>query len=540
LALPAAGYQEPLDRLVRYDAVALFIRRAADVSRDFSVTPDNAPTIAEICARLDGLPLAIELAAARVPSLAPRDMLTRLDRRLQLLTRGARDRPERHRTIRAAIAWSHELLEPGERTLFRRLAVFAGGATLESAEGVCVAAPYAEFDLVDDLASLVEKSLVRSNVDADGSSRYRMLETVREFALEELDGSADVDAVRDRHATWFAELAEDASRRARATAGALSFIDRLERECDNLRAAMSWSLSRSGLEETAFALALSFEHLLEPRGYAAEGRVWGRAALAVVDRTGSRSSRAAAVVRQGGGYDRLPEAMERFRVLGDRDEMQGTLNRWGCLALERGDLDRAELCFRQNLDHGREIDPGGVGVCFALGNLAAVAYLKGDFALARQLLRDALDAGREGRWPNVTSELLKDLGCVEAALGDTAAARGLLREALRTVEGFGAPGQLAKCLAVLAGLMALDGDAEMATRLFAATEAALRSLDPEAGPLDQAFDPVANDVCGRGLAALAATIPAEARSRLWEQGAELGLEAATALALSGEGPTGLA
>ncbi len=247
LALPAAGALAQAEDVARSDAVALFVARAKAARPDFALTEDNAGTVATICARLDALPLAIELAAARVGALPPPALLTRLDQRLRLLTGGARDLPARQRTMRDAIAWSYDLLTLEEQRLFRRLGVFAGGFTLEAAEAVASASDDLSLDVFDGVASLLDASLLRQEGDPDGEPRYLMLETVREYALERLSESSEEQATRDAHAAHALVLAERAHA-AMDSPEEHAWMERLTTEHDNLRAALTWSLERGDAE----------------------------------------------------------------------------------------------------------------------------------------------------------------------------------------------------------------------------------------------------------------------------------------------------
>jgi predicted ATPase/transcriptional regulator with XRE-family HTH domain len=240
LALPALPHRDSA-ALEETAAVQLFLQRARAVQPDVQLTPDNAATIAEICHRLEGIPLAIELAAPRLKLLSPQALLARLDGRLRLLTGGARDLPERQRTMRATIAWSYELLSPAERALFRRLAVFVGGWTLEAAEQVCLGAGALELDILEGLSSLLDKSLVSQEPASSGEPRFRMLHVLREFGLEQLDAEGECSATREAHAMYYLALAE-ASSAHRNDAEQQRWQSRLAREHDNLRAALNWWL----------------------------------------------------------------------------------------------------------------------------------------------------------------------------------------------------------------------------------------------------------------------------------------------------------
>ena len=255
--------------------MALFIQRALAVKPDFRVDNANAPAVAEICVRLDGLPLAIELAAARIKLFPPQAMLARLGRRLELLRGGARDVPDRHQTLRHAIAWSYDLLEAGEQALFRRLAVFARGCTLEAAEAVCqavddpAAGPGQSLEVLDGVASLVDKSLLRQQEQASGEPRFRMLETIREYGLECLTASGEEPAVRRAHADYYLALAE-AAEPALTGPEQATWLERLEAEHDNLRAALQWA-EESGEAEIGLRLAGALCQFWLMRGLSARG-----------------------------------------------------------------------------------------------------------------------------------------------------------------------------------------------------------------------------------------------------------------------------
>ncbi|MFL5804867.1 MAG: ATP-binding protein [Roseiflexaceae bacterium] len=261
----------------QYAAVRLFIERAQAARSDFAVTNASAPAVAEICYRLDGLPLAIELAAAHVKLFSPRALLARLDHRLALLTGGGRDRPARHQTIRGAIDWSYNLLDPAEQTLFARLGVFVGGCTLEAATAVCNATNDLPMDVTEGVASLVDKSLLRLKASADGEPRFLMLETIREYALERLEAGGELGMLRQRHAAFFVTLAEAADP-ALSGLQQRAWLDRLETGHPNLRAAVAWSLTNVG-SDMGLRLAVALGQFWARRGYLSEGRSWVTDAL---------------------------------------------------------------------------------------------------------------------------------------------------------------------------------------------------------------------------------------------------------------------
>ena len=250
LSLPDPKRLPALERFTQYDAVALFIERALAVKPAFAVTNENAPAVAEICHRLDGLPLAIELAAARVRVLPPQRMLVELSHRLSFLIGGARDLPARQKTLRGAIDWSHALLTGDEQQLFRRLAVFVGGCALEAIEAVCNIEN--NLSVLETLESLVGKSLVKQT-EAHGDPRFAMLETIREYARERLIAAGDEERVRERHRDYFLALAEEAEPKLMGAEQA-AWLQRLEEEHENLRAALNWSLVEAGIGRRPSAL----------------------------------------------------------------------------------------------------------------------------------------------------------------------------------------------------------------------------------------------------------------------------------------------
>ncbi|MGH2542509.1 MAG: ATP-binding protein, partial [Ardenticatenaceae bacterium] len=279
LTLPDLQRLPSLDQLTMYEAVCLFVARAQDVKPDFSLTHENAPAVAEICYRLDGLPLAIELAAARVRLLSPQAMLGRLAKRLKLLTGGARNLPERQQTLRGTIDWSHDLLDEDEKQLFRRLAVFVGSCTFEAVEAVCNAEGELEVDVFDGMNSLISKSLLQQTETDAGEARFSMLETIREYALEQLESSGEGGLLRDRHATFFRALVEEAEPALKDRRQS-KWIERLEREHDNLRAALRHA-KESGDTETMLSIAGALAWFWRLRGHLSEGRAWLDSALAM-------------------------------------------------------------------------------------------------------------------------------------------------------------------------------------------------------------------------------------------------------------------
>ena len=322
LGVPDPANLPPLGQLSQYEAVALFIERARAVKPSFEVTNDNAPALAEICVRLDGLPLAIELVAARIRLFTPQAMLGRLERRLGLAAGGGRDLPERQQTLRGAIAWSHDMLEERDRAMFAGLSVFIGGASLDAIERVC--GEDLDGDVLDALDSLVEQSLVRQSEGVDGEPRFRMLETIREFAMEQAVESGRWDALRERHARLFRELAEQSGPHVMSS-DKRSWLDRLEEEHDNLRAAFAWAQENQAAE-LAMRMGASLWRFWQMRGYLAEGLDRVTQALAMPHGADHPEARADALSAAAGLAYWLADA-EKSRALYEQEiEARTALN----------------------------------------------------------------------------------------------------------------------------------------------------------------------------------------------------------------------
>jgi tetratricopeptide (TPR) repeat protein len=359
LAVPDLAALPPAEELSQFAAIALFVQRAREVRPTFTLTATQAPAVAAICHRLDGLPLAIELAAAWVRLAAPSTLLRRLERRLPLLMAGARDLPERQQTLRAAIDWSHDLLAPGEQRLLRRLAVFVGGWTLEAAEAVCGEAGEEMFPV---LATLVDISLVDRHEEAsDGEVRFRLLELVREYALERLEASGEAEAIRERHARYYLGFAMPASRGSEID----SWVARLARDNDNLRTALTWAQLHDILAGMDAAALLFF--YWSSRSMLQEGRRWLEAFLELPATVAGN----------------MPP-MLRARVL-------TTL---GSLAFDQGDYARSTACYEEALAVFQAAKQRR-GVTSIVCNQAVVAVEQGQFARAATLLQECLAARTE-------------------------------------------------------------------------------------------------------------------------------------------------
>jgi predicted ATPase/DNA-binding winged helix-turn-helix (wHTH) protein len=437
LALPDSLAMPPIEVLSQYPAVALFMQRAVAVKPDFELNWENALAVTEICARLDGLPLAIELAAARVKVLSPSSMRTRLTSRLQLLTGGARDLPQRQQTLRDAIDWSYDLLSAAEQKLFRRLSVFVGGCTLEGAEAVCDTKGDLHLDLLDGMASMVDKSLVQPVEQAKGESRFVMLETIREYALEKLKASGEDASTKRALAAYCLVLAEEEATEQSGMEGA-EWLERLAVEHDNFRAGLEW-LTEAGEAEWGLRLGAALFRFWDMREYLAEGRrrlgnLLELAGAAAPTKARTRALFAAgALASEQGDYASadalMRESLDIAHHLGDKQGAAVSVNALAVNARDRGEVSVARSLFEENLELWRELgDQKAVACC--LSNLANIVKLQGDNARARSLYEECLSIFQGlGDRPGVAWSMNYQ-GDVARDQGDSAAARTLYEQGL--------------------------------------------------------------------------------------------------------------
>jgi predicted ATPase/class 3 adenylate cyclase len=453
LALPDPRVLPPLNVLTQYEAVRLFVERARAVKADFEVTNESAPAVAEICARLDGLPLAIELAAARARILPPQKMLGRLSDRLRLLKGGPRDLPFRQQTLRGTIDWSYELLEEEEKTLFWRLSVFSGGRTLEAIEEICD--PEGDLDALEGVESLVEKSLLRQEEGPNGEPRFVMLETVHEYAREKLEESGEAEEIKRTHAEYFLALAEEAEPKLRGPEQ-LEWLERLEAEHDNMRASLGWASERAN-NALAVRLAASLWWFWDMRGHYSEGRRWFEEALAkdgsvsVAVRAKALAGAALLAFRQGDA-DRAEEACEegfKFTVQAGAEGGEARIHLcWasGLTALlMRNDLERARDLFEEGLASSQK-QGNEWGVAGSLINLATYSLVRGDQQRARELLEESLALFRKQGDKYSMSFCLANLADGALAEGELERAAALSRESAAISRELGTKGQLALSL----------------------------------------------------------------------------------------------
>jgi predicted ATPase/DNA-binding XRE family transcriptional regulator len=547
LPLPEGACPVSAGASERSAAVELFRQRAQAVSPDFELADADAATVTRICRRLDGLPLAIELAAARIKLFPPRALLDRLDRGLHLLGRGARDLPERQQTLRDAIAWSYDLLDVGEQALFRRLAVFAGGCSPEAAEAVCGRGTDGteEEEVLEGLAALVDGSLLVSGSETSAEwgveePRFTMLQTIREYAAERLRSSGEAKEAQRKHAMYYLALAEAAQPE---TSGRLDGVEwwskllrRLEGEHDNLRAALGWAVQNREAE-TGARLAVALWRLWIESTHLSEGRRWTEAVLALDGAEGRTAeaphglpARTRAYLLQiagilamaQGDHDRAgalhEEAMGVYRDLGHKKGVGASLRELGFVAYERGDYERAVRLHERSLALAREFGTT-FGIARSLRALADAVRGQGDLGRATSLLEEglALSRGLENAWGIVRS--LASLGSVACESGEYAQATTLYEESLELGGKVGFKHTILPCLEGLARVAAAQGRMERAARLGGAA-AALRE---ESGwPLP----PAKRAEHDRTVTAARAVLGEDAFTAAWAKGHALPLEEA--------------
>jgi predicted ATPase/class 3 adenylate cyclase len=509
LSLPDLKRLPPLERLTQYEALALFIERAVAVKPAFTVTNENAPAVAEICYRLDGLPLAIELAAAHVRVLPPQRMLSELSHRLSFLTGGARDLPARQRTLRGAIDWSHDLLSGAEQKLFRRLPVFVGGSTLEAIEAVCNSE--SELNVLETIESLVGKSLLKQT-DAAGEPRFAMLETIREYAGERLVAAGEEECVKERHRDYFLSLAEQAEPKLIGAQQA-EWLQHLEREHENLRASLNWSLGETGAG-AGLRLCGALQRFWWTRGHHAEGREW---CVRVLGKAGAEErTLERAKVLNGAGVLAIyqadypasralhEECLAIRRELGDRRGVAASLSNLGTVARTQGAIASARLLHEESLAIRRELGSRG-SIARSLNNLGNVALDQGDYAAARQLFEETLEITRElgDRWSIANS--LNNLGEVAYAQADYPAARTLHEECLAIMRELGERKSIANSLSNLGDVARQSGDFAAARALYKNSLVIQRELGDTA-KIAESLEGLASVVAALGISLRAARI----------------------------------
>jgi predicted ATPase/class 3 adenylate cyclase len=475
LRLPDSAQMPDLEALLQYEAIVLFVQRTQAVVPEFRLTDMNVPAVVEIVRRLDGLPLAIELAAARMKLLSPEALLARLNQPLQVLTSGVRDVAARQQTLRNTIAWSYNLLDAQERALFRRLSDFVGGCTLGAIEAVYGALGNATGLILDIVDSLVDKSLLQLREPGKGEEpRFAMLETIREYGLELLVASGELESVREAHAMYFLELSERADLDLSAS-DSPEWLDRLEQEHDNLRAAMHWSLEDiERREQIALRMGGALRSFWYVRGYLSEGLDFLERAMMGSNEV-EEPTRAAALYAAArlyevrGDYDRaepfLVKSLVLYRELGNPERIAYALHLQADIAWRRGILDMARSLAEESLAVFRELGDRGA-IASLLLHLGALAADQGEYARARDLLEESLAINRElGDKSSIPDSLFNLARAYFFSGSELGAARVLLEESLSLFRQLSDKESIGYCLCLL-GLLTLEqGDVTTARSL---------------------------------------------------------------------------
>jgi non-specific serine/threonine protein kinase len=542
LPLPDVERLPPVEEQVRYEAVRLFLDRALAVQPGFAVTDHNAPALAQVCHRLDGIPLAIELAAARVSALTVEQIAARLDQRFRLLIGGSRTAMPRQQTLRATVDWSYELLAERERLLLQRLAVFAGGWTLEAAETVCSGGGIEEQQVLETLSALVDKSLVQAEAQGE-AVRYRLLETVRQYAREMLQQSGEEAVVCARHLSWLLALAERAATEARGLQQA-TWLDRFEVEHDNFRTALGWSTS-AGDTEAGLRLTTMLLGLWSLRGYSGEGRarladLLSRAPERTRARAGALTSAGYLAVRQGDYTVALPllaESLVLWREFGDEPGIARALHVLGEALLGLGEHGQAKMLLEESLGLYRELgDTWTVsGVTSTLPRvlccLADIGYAQADYIRASARYEEGLAVAREYGHVHDVGYALRGLGHLARVQGDYGRATGLLKESLGILAQLKDRRCTPLCVEGLACVASELGQVERAARLFGAAEALREAIGVTLLPAERAdHDRAAASARAVAAEATFAAAWAEGRTMTLEQAAEYAVATAEPVA----------
>jgi len=472
--LPLPNQRASAKALSQNPSVALFVNRAVAVKPNFELTGENAPAVAAICARLEGLPLAIELAAARIKLLSPAAMQARLEKRLELLTGGARDLPERQQTLRGTIDWSYGLLNATEQALFRRVSAFAGGCTLEGVEAVCNTRQDLAVDVLEGMSSLVDKSLVQQVESSGSEARFVLLDTVREYGLECLASSGEEQETKRVHAAYCLVVAEECASRAANPADA-EWAEALEAEHENCRAALEW-LTQEGNADWGLRLAAALFQFWEMREYHSEGRHALKRLLAL-EGAAERSVRRARALFSAGvlgdvqGDCAAARAMfeESLAIAREQHDARGTgiaLNALAAVVLNRGDLEESRRLFEESLAVWGSLGDRVV-LARSVSNLANVVKLQGDYAKASSLFEECLAIFRELGDPIGIAWSLNYRGDISRAQGQPELARARYGESLAAFQEVGDKWGIAGCLADLGSLARDQGDYETSQAHYA-------------------------------------------------------------------------
>jgi predicted ATPase/DNA-binding CsgD family transcriptional regulator len=561
LTLPDLAHLPSLDNLAQTPAVALCLQRMQSARPDFQLTEANARVLAEICTHVDGLPLAIELAAARIKLLSPQALLARMRYRLPLLTGGTQDLPARQQTLRNTLEWSYSLLNSDEQCLFRRMAVFVGGCTLEALEAVCNREGVSALEILDRVGSLLDKSLLYRGTKGGSEPRCMMLATIREYALERLRESREEDAISDAHAAYYLTFAERGDLALRGPEQDV-WLKQLEAEHHNLRRALHWFVEH-GEAEGALRLSSALSWFWYLHGYLSEGCGWLERVLALPGASGRTRYRAKVLYSFGGlarflgnftlACPRLEESLALWRELGDQQgcaytlarlgivlKLQGDLavahglleesvalfqgegDKWGLalalfglaeVVISEGDLPAAHSWLQESLALWREIGDKW-GLALALDGMGEVMRYQGDYEQAAKFYDESLALFRhlDNNWR--IAFLLHNLGHVARAQGNYEGMAALFEESFDLFRELGHKAGIADCLAGLAAVAGVQGQQELAVQLFAASQALFNVLGVHLDPADRAeYD--------RNLAAVRTQLDEATFTVAWTQGQQM-------------------
>jgi len=532
LDLPPAENESALENLIENESVILFVGRAQAVHPNFVLTEDNASDVAEICRRLDGLPLALELAAARVKLLQPRAIRSRLDDQLKLLTGGARDLPSRHQTLRNTLEWSYNLLNEDEKKLYARLSVFVGGFTFEAAEAICNAE--GNLDILEVLTALVNNSILRQENTADGEPRFGMLETIRAYAVERLADSGEMETLRAQHAQYFGNEVANHIGFNIYTAKAFHWLNWLEREHDNIRATLTWSLTAPGGIELGAGMVNILFWFWYRRGYFSEGRMWAdkilasaalqadsiprafallssgllaiwqgkqdiglahmEESLAIVQKAGDEQwlaflfmGKAVALLNMGqdsAAQPLLEESHKKFKEQNIAPFHAITLVHLGNVELGLGHREQAQIYHEEALGVARIIGESWL-IAFALNNLGEVARTQGQFDEARKYYEESETLLRASGDRGDVARLVHSLGYIAQHEEELEVAESQFRKSLTMFRRLGNRRGMAECMAGLAGLKARQGQTVWGTTMLSAAESVLKITGGAWWPADR-------------------------------------------------------
>jgi non-specific serine/threonine protein kinase len=536
LSLPDLRRLSDLESLARYESARLFVERTTAVKPNFALSEQNAPAVAQVCYRLDGIPLAIELAAARTKMLSVEEISTRLDDSFRLLAAGSRTALPRQRTLHATMDWSHELLGQKERVVFRRLSVFAGGFTLEAAESICAGEELQRDEVLELLSQLLDKSLVVAQ-ERGGAVRYRLLETIRQYGRERLEEAGEAAHVRRQHAGYYLAVAEAADPELKGDRQ-VTWLERLEAEHDNLRVAMRWLLGRRE-SELAARLGWALWLFWGIRTHLAEGRrsmeralsARGSAAMTAPARAKALFVAGMMANYQGDHLSAEPLVQESLRLFKELEDNVGTayaLSNAGYVALGRGRYQQAIAVIEEAahlfLEEGEKW-----GAAIELGFLAVAWRNQGDHERAKRLAERGLAISREIGERQATTSALYTLAILAQTEGKDERARNLFEEGLRLSAELGNEADVAHCLKGLASMYGAEGKIVRAARLWGAEEALLEKLE------DAAYSYVPDRVLHRRqVAAARSQVDEAAWTAAWTEGGVMSLEQAVEYALEQE------